>query len=464
MTPRALTSSVMCALVLFSCAPDPKVVAERTAIDIQALLREAWITAEETNGWASLDSSLVAMGLSPQSRSSSVRVPAVTSLDSTVDSLKKRVNRVFVESNIVDRSGGALTFQVRGVDLCANDNGAIDPPCADAIDRQRLAIKAYGDLDLALLVGPNKDEALVLEVRKGVSLAVVVDLEKAMAAANSFQAAQAGMSITYNVKARGKVEARLTKHGKGDFTASTAVLVPVTWDMTGNDGVTRTANIAARNPVASFRLEAPAKRATLQYGLGEVRYSGILRDLFGSEPTTRPLDVFLSGAGLTFVFEDGKAPRLEGVGLGSTTSTVKSGNEVLFSADFNKDHGRAVAATWEQTARGFKLNFTPGLQLNARVNLASLASPTYRVAPEHQNATYSASFLAPGKSPSVEFFTNRSSSGSSFARILEGELMFSVDDSRVAPRRFSAPTCLGSSSSGALTNTYVENFVSVPCP
>ncbi|MDP2273370.1 MAG: hypothetical protein Q8N23_08980 [Archangium sp.] len=462
MTQRALLSALV--VLSFACAPDPKVVAERTAVDVQSLVREAWVTAEGSNGWASLDSSLLALGVSAESRSTSMRVPAVTSLDTGLDSLKKRVDRIFAESNIIDRSGGALTFQVRGVDVCTDDNGALNADCAASVDRQQLFVKASGDLDLALLVGAEKNEIFSLEIRKNASIAVVVDLARSMAAMSSLQSAQQGMTVTYSFNAKGKVEWRLAKNGKDDFTLSSSVLSPVTSEMTGTDGVTRTATIGAKSPVASIRVEGPAKRATLVYGAGEVRYAGLLRDLLNDEAfASRPVDVFFAGLGATLIFEDGKNARLEGAGLGSTTSTIKSGNDVLFSIDFNKDRGRTVAATWEPTAAGFKLNFTPGLQLDARVALGVLASATYAVAPEHQNATYSASFLAPGKTPSVEFFTNRSTSGAPFGRILEGELKLSVDDAQVAARTFAAPSCLASFD-GMTTNTYVESVVAVDCP
>ena len=462
MTQRVLLSALV--LLSFACTPDPKVVAERTATDVQSIVREAWIAAEGSNKWTTLDSSLLALGVSAESRATSARVPAVTSLDTSMDGLKKRINRVFAEANIVDKSGGALTFQVRGVDVCTDDNGALDANCAASVDRQQLFIKASGDLDLALLVGAKKEEMYSLEIRKGVSVALVVDLARATAAMSALQEAQSGMSVTYSFNAKGKVELRLTKNAKDDFTLSSSVLAPVSYEMTGTDGVVRTATIGAKSPLASLHLEGPARRATFMYAYGEVRYAGLLRDLFTSETaSSRPLEAFLSGAGFTLVFEEGKIARLEGAGLGTTTSTVKSGSDLLFSIDFNKEQGRTVSATWEPTTAGFKLNFTPGLQIDAHVGLGAIASPTYTVRPEHRNATYAASFLAPGKTPSVEFFTNRTGTDGPFARIIEGELKLSVDDAQIAARTFSAPACL-KSFSGIRANEYVESLVSVACP
>jgi hypothetical protein len=465
MTNRALLALVV-SVVTFSCAPDPKVVAQRTATDVKSLVREAWVASEGSNNWATLDSSLLAIGVSAETRSTSARVPPVSSFDTALDPLSKRLDRVFAEANIVDKTGGALTFQVRGVDLCTEDNGALNAACAESVDRAKLLVKATGDLDLTLLVGEAKAEAFTIEIRAGVSLAVVIDLEKSITAMTALQQAQSGMSVTYDFKAKGKVEWRLVKNGKDDFTLSASVLSPVSYEMTGSDGVTRSATIGTKSPLASVRLEGPAKRATLQYGYGEVRYAGLLRDLFTSETeSSRPLDVFLSGAGFSLIFEEGKTARLEGVGFGNATSTIKSGTDVLLSFDFNKDQGRTVSATWEPTAAGFKLNFTPGLQLDAHVGLGAIASTTYVVKPEHLNATYSASFLATGgKSPSIEFFTARSSTdGAPIARLLEGELKFSVDDALIAARSFSAPACLASFS-GTRNNTYVESVVSVDCP
>ena len=268
MTRQSLLSLVTTALALlsFACAPDPKVVAERTATDVQSLVREAWVSAEGTNQWPTLDSSLLALGVSAEARASSARVPAVTALDTSLDSLKKRADKIFAESNIVDRSGGALTFSVRGVDVCTADSGSLDAACADSIDKQHLAIRASGDLDLVLLVGTEKAELFTLQIRKGVSVAAIVDLARATAAMAALQTAQSGAAVTYTFDAKGKVEWRLTKQGAGDFTLSASVLDPVTYTMTGTDGVTRSATIGAKSPVASLHLEGPAKRATFQYG------------------------------------------------------------------------------------------------------------------------------------------------------------------------------------------------------
>src|SRR4051812_889101 len=134
MSHRALIA-VIVSVVAFSCAPDPKVVAERTATDVKSLVREAWVASESSNNWATLDSSLLALGVSAETRATSARVPPVSNFDTSLDALSKRSDRVFVDANIVDRSGGALVFQVRGVDVCTDDSGALNASCADSVDR-----------------------------------------------------------------------------------------------------------------------------------------------------------------------------------------------------------------------------------------------------------------------------------------------------------------------------------------
>lgn len=464
MTQRALLGLVVC-VVSFSCAPDPKVVAERTATDVKSLVREAYVAGESSNNWATLDSSLLALGVSAEARANgSARVPPVQSFDASMDAFSKRIDKVFAEANIVDKSGGALTFQVRGVDVCTSDTGALDAACADQVDKLKLFIKAAGDLDVTLLVGEGKAEAFTIEIRKNVSVALIIDLEKSIAAMTAFQSAQSGTTVNYQFTAKGKMEWRLLKNGKDDFTLSTSVLAPVSYEMTGADGVTRKASIGVKSPLASLRLEGPAKRATLQYGYGEVKYAGLVRDFFGTGDSSdaRPLDVFLAGAGFSLIFEEGKTARLENVGFGSATSVIKTGDDVLFSFDFNKDQGRSVSATWAPTEKGFKLEFTPGVQLDAHLGLGVLASATYEVRPEHRDATYSASFLGSGKA-SVEFFTAQSTDGAPFARLLEGELKLSVDDPLIAARSFAAPACLAKSTA-TITNTYVESVTAVDCP
>ena len=450
-------------LLSLACAPDPKVIAQQTAADVKALLREAWQTAETTNNWPTLDSSLAAAGLSVDARRSWGRVPAISTLDQASDTIDQRIGRVFADSNIVDKGLGALTFQVRGVDLCTGANGAFDASCADSVDRLRLHVRATGNLDLTLLVGPDKAEAFTLEIRSGVSIAVTADLAKTIAAVNAVERAISGAS-TLRMTATGRVEARLMKNGPGDFTVSTAVLSPLDGEVTSNDGITRKASVGAKNPMLSARLETSARRVTLKYGVGELRYVGPVRDVFYGEPTTRPMDGFLSGADGTFVFEDGKPPRLENVGFGTATSTVKAGPDLLLSFDFNKDSGRTTAATWQPTSQGFMVSFTPGLQLNAHVGFGVLENANLSVAPENRNANYTASFLAgAGKAPTVEFLVRKDSAQPALARIIEGVLSLAVDGGQVAPRTFTAPVCLGRSS-GTVANMYIESFASVGCP
>jgi hypothetical protein len=466
MNSRNRFSLFACLLVLSSlaCAPDPKVIAKQTATDLKSIVREAWQTAETTNSWATLDSSFAAVGLRAGDRQAYLYVPAVTTLDQGTNAIDSRIERVFSDSNIVENGLGGIVFQVRGVDLCTDTSGALDSSCANSIDTLQLRVRATGNLDLTLLVGAEKTEAFTLEIRSGVSIAVTADIAKTVAAVTAIQTATSSTSTMFNVKATGRVEARLQKNGPGDFTLSTAVLTPLDYEMTGTDGVTRKASVGAKNPTMSVRIEQGARRATLKYGAGELRYSGLVRDVFGSEPTTRPMDAFLSGAEATLIFEDGKNARLENVGFGTLTSTVKAGNDLLLAFDFNKDQGRSTAATFEPTARGFKLSFTPGLQLNARLGLGVLENPNYTVSREYKNANYTASFLsAAGKNPTIEFLVRNTEQQSAFARLLEGTLQLAVNDALVSPLSFSAPACIGSAG-GMVNNVFVESFVSAPCP
>lgn len=457
--------AVMAALVVLTgCRPpDPKEVAARTSKDVQNLVREAWETGAQTNNWRSVDDFFVQSGAST-STSSRPRIPAASQLDSGLDSVSEVLARVFTEGNVVDTAGGAVTFQVRGLDVCSNS-----PDCISQVDRMDIRVKAWGDMDMALLVGPQRFEVSVLRIRAGKSIAWEVDLAQAQQASaflTQVLNTNTGFQLPYaTLTASGKYELKLEKNAAMDFTLSQSILTPLTWAMTASDGVTRTASLEARSPAYSVRVEGAARKLTALVNLGQTSYRGLWKD-FGNSGASGPIEILLAGLSGTLVFEDGKnEQRLENVGIGDGQSVVRySGRDVL-TVDFNKNDGRRVNITASPTARGVSLSASPGLQVEVFTGFgaldAELGADAYQN--ELKNSRYEGSFTASsGQTPAVEILAPRGQTSGAL-QLSRGVLRLSVNDPRVAPRSFSAPMCLGTGGSTG-NNSIVEGLSAVSCP
>lgn len=462
---RGLFAALVAVLVVGCRPPDPKEVAAKTSADVKALVREAYDTGAQTNDWRSVDEAFVSTGMasSPASRP---RLAPVTSLDSGLDEYSKLLARVFTEENVVSSAGGATVFKVRGADVCTGPSGqAPAPACVEQVDKLELKLKASGDLDLTLQVGPGNIEPLTLKIRTGKSLAIETDLAQAQRAAlfinDTLSTSGAG---SVQVTASGRVELRLEKNGAQDFTFVQAITAPVSVLVTGTDGVQRTVKLAAKNPLSSIRVEAPARRLTVLADAGNVELRGLYNDLFAGT-ANGPAELLLSGFSGTLVIEDGKAHSLKRFGFGSGQSVFRYKGQDAFTFDFNASRGRTADFAWTSDASGLKLTVSPGLEVHAVSRLALLEPDlgTDVVKKEWRNARYDASFTAPaGQTPTVELLA-ATTTRSARLRLATGELALAVDDPAVAPRVFTGPICLEASSSSATTNAIVESLQSRSC-
>lgn len=429
MRPLQSLVSFACALSLLACQPpSPEEVAKKTATDTTNLLREAWQALEQTNRWTSVDDTVAGFGL-PRSASQSPRIPPVSQFDSGTDTMSAIIKRVFTEANVVSREGGSVTFRVRGVDACADANGRADQGCADWMDRMQPQVKVSGDLDLTLLVGAERAQLAVVRLRSGKSLAVEFDFATLkQVAAITQQAANPNATSSLGFDATGRLEVKLEKNGDQDFTWSHNLLSDATVAVRGTDGVQRTFSLAARSPMQQVRIEAAARRATVLVDLAAARYTGLLDELGLSRNTGRPVDIALAGFTVELKVDDSGA-RLSRVALGSGASSVRSGNDVLFQADLNAALDRAFAASWTTTADGLRVAVTPGLTVDATVNLGVLAGPDFRPPEMWRHAKYTAAFQSASRKPTMDLITRPASSSSSnaVARLVDGAMTLAVD-------------------------------------
>jgi hypothetical protein len=325
-------------------------------------------------------------------------------------------------------------------------------------------VKAFGDLDLALLVGASRAEAFQLQIRAKKSLAIVVDLglaQKAVTSINETLNASGTNNPLASVTASGKIEWKLEKNGTQVFTLSYSVLNAISWSSTGQDGVARIASLEASNPTVSLHVDGPGHKGNFQANFGKAEYRGILKDL-GNQLATGPLVATLAGFTGNLIIEDSKPVVLENLGLGNSTSSVTYSGKEIFSADFNKDLGRTVTLTANTVARGWSIAANKNMSVDVNVNLESIErEPMTTLAPEFKNLKYTGTFSAPSGVPTVEFIAPTQNVGGAL-KITNGTLNLSVNEPSVAPRSFPAPVCLTSGSS--VKNAFVEGLATRPCP
>ncbi|MCC6332517.1 MAG: hypothetical protein IT380_00855 [Myxococcales bacterium] len=458
---RAPRSLVVAALTVFAfgCTPPtPEEVAARTSAEVKQLVREAYETGALTNSWRSVDDFFVNTGLAGAA-ASRPRLAGVSNLDPSLDEVSALVGRVLTEANVVSRSGGAIVFRVRGVDVCAGRNGAAPPPgCVEQVDRLQLDVLAQGQVDLTLRVGADHLEVLTLRIREGKSLALESDLAQVLAA----WAALSGGAPT-QVQGAGRVEVRLEKNGPQDFTFSQSVLSPLNLAVTPSDGVRRTLSVAA-STLLSLRVEGPARRLTLAVNLGQLDAAGLGGDLL-DDALVGPAQLSLAGVTGALVVQDGQAHRLERVSLGSGPSVLRYRGQDAFVVDWNSRHGRAADFTATAEAGSLSVLVTsPGLDLQVASNLELLEADLGRaLAKEFRGARYDASLTAPSGQPTVRFLAPTASRG---ARLMlaNGVLSLAVNDPAVAPRTFTGPVCLAPVSSVTPpANAFVEGLEAVAC-
>jgi hypothetical protein len=533
--------SLVSAVVLVGCRPPtPEEVAKKTASDTSNLLREAWQSVEATNGWASVDDVFVSIG-APSSTPQSPRLPTVSNYDKASDSFSSMMVRVFTEANVTKREGASLTFQVRGVDVCRATNGEVLTSCADQIDQLHAQVRVSGDLDVSVLFGANEVEVGVVHLVSGKSISLEVDLANAGPLATLWQQVfngQQGATVTF--AGQGKLKVSLVKNAGLDFTLGVAAVTDLQLSITASDGVARTGSLGARDTLAQVHISGPSRSASATVSFVNAHYTGLLRDLGMYTDTELPADAFVAGLTAELSVDDSGA-RVKNLGLGATTSTLRTGSTVLISGDFNANLGRAVDITWGNASQGFQLTGRPGVTVDATFNLGAVTGMKFHPIEEFRNVHYTGSFTSPSSAPSVVVLTRKASSSTSNAifQLVEGTYAisadvrspcagvdnvaacntmktshmcggktptvdcstfagnacwnewyfdcvgsswrcsngaFSVDAAQraascslvvygqVAPRSFSAPTCLGGGSSSSSGNAFVQGLVAGACP
>ncbi len=424
--------SVAVLSTLFACPPDPKVVAEKTAKDTSSLIREAWQSAEQTNDWQSVDKffeGTFGVRRGRTENTSAIYVPAVSNFDTGSDVAGKSLGRVFDKSNVVKTEGGAVYFNVRGVDVCVGNDGVVNTSCADTIDGLTPQLKVSGDLDIAVLLGTNHVEAAVFHLVSKKSIAIDLDLAHANDVAQIMQRAfNPNQEPFLSGTASGKLQLKLEKNKDFDFSVSVSLLSDLNLSWNTTSMASRSYFLQARSPAVQVRVDAPSRRITAKLDFGNGHYTGKGEEFGLAQAATSTIDASLAGLTADFLFDDSNY-QLNNVSLGGTTSTLKSGSTTMLQVDLNAALGRKVDLAALETTDGLRVTAKPGLVIDATTNFGALDDFDFHVSEELRNSKYSFSFTSTG-TPTLDFFLRRIANGESgmpVARLADGTIKVKVD-------------------------------------
>ena len=438
---------VLAALSLLAAcgAPTPEEIAKATATDVQDLVKESITTARRVNTmqwYADLHASLAkANGSTPGARP---EIPDASTTDDSFTDYKTLIGRIFTEANVVERPSGAVIFKVKGVDLCTplRGSGTASQSCIDQFEKLQFAIRASGQTDLALLVGPSRIEALTVQIRTKQSITVGVNLAQAQQAIAFIDSVEKNFLNGITIAGAGALELKLQKNAD-------------------RDGIARKFSSAAK-PWLSVRMESGQARVTATANVGQSGYQGLWSDVFGTTLRT-PMEVSLSGATASLVAQDGQPLKVTGIGLGPSTSTLTFGGTKVFSADLNEASGRQLDVEVTLNAQGLPVwTATPGFALKLFFGLEALKNAGQSVDPHLLRSTYTYALTGQGSAPKVELLA-RSATFRGGVRLLSGALSVTSDSPSDVGRSFAMGSCL-TSYSGSSQNPAMDLFSSAACP
>jgi hypothetical protein len=340
--------------------------------------------------------------------------------------------RIFTEDNVEGTEGDSTLFRLMGDDVCTTSASVpAAPECVQAVDRMELRIRATNTdndgIDLGFLIGPNRDEPMVLSFGKK-TMAVVVDLGESKEAVQ-FLAPSAAQQLPRVMV--GRVELRLTENGEQDLTFSTGILNAIQIEMDRN-GATHAFSTARAVPLSELRMDAKAKRVSFDLDLGTTEYKG---PYGGTSPLANKQVVYsLSGLSFAFSAEEGQNDFvIAHVGLGDAQSYMSLDGTKVFTADLNPLSNRHFDLNLSKGADGLPLvRVMPEFDLATKFFLAPLkVDPMAEVPSYYEDQSYRVR-LSGGSAPSIRPVAANTTTGfPGGLQVVSGELKLEGGSSAV---------------------------------
>lgn len=353
-------------------------------------------------GMQSLDTSLATLPMPLWPRPSTEPDPLVPR-DAIDESPGEELARALREKVFTDANyEGDGVYRLHGADFCEHDavTDAPDPECVNDFDAAEIRVRALlaGDgLDLTLLIGPARSEPITVELRTD-RVSLTLDLAETKEAIVHV-AAIAGETVEMPAVVDGVAVLSLKRNGPQDVSVELSARRAIRIEGTLPEGRGDYAfGLAAGDPLGSVRVRGPERSLELALDLGPFTVSVPWRELAPESALTGQLAVDWKGlSGSVLLDEAQQLLRLENLGFGDSTSSVKLGAETLFALDLNPAAGRRFdLAVTPVAGANPTLGFTPELDLSLAFHLAPLAEAGEDVPGYLTDETYRLRFTGAG--------------------------------------------------------------------
>ncbi|MBL4637524.1 MAG: hypothetical protein JKY56_26950 [Kofleriaceae bacterium] len=282
------------------------------------------------------------------------------------------------------------------------EDPVLDPDCVSnlAAIQPLIHVESAGDgLDFDLLIGPDKDNPLSLELRTG-RLSVVADLAAAKRSAEHISSVTNDpLDLPQTIE--GVVAATIELHGTKDVSLSLAIRsdIAISGDI---EGEAVSFSLEATDPLLSLRVDEIAQEVTALVDLKRTQLSIPLHLFAGDSvddqqgdqaltPDNRRLDIDWKGYSTTLsLSEAAQSFALTNIGLGDGQSTLKLDGQTFFALEMNADSGHAFDLDIAEVAGALPIvAISPELDLELFLDMrivaeegdeevpASLAGETY---------------------------------------------------------------------------------------
>ncbi len=338
--------------------------------------------------------------------------PEPIALDATVDEGSQAMvdflsTSIFVDGNIETEATTEITYLLRGDVVCESFaststsgsgstvvNGSTGPEpsgdvvveenteCIEAVDaaeiRLRVTAPAPGDVDVAILVGPQRFNPASFEFHQD-QLAAEIDFAGAKGAVEHIAASLGEDAPELPTVMAGRVRGALKANGPESVTTTFSVLTPV--DIQHPDF---SLQVASSTPASELTIDGANKQLLALSNLGvtdlafAVESIDFMIDEFGNETEVverTDYEVHLGGATGQVIFDlNSETVAATGLGLGNGTTTVAVNGQQVLGLDVNPNDGRTFDLGVQTAGTDdIQLTVSPLFHLQAAMTFENMA-------------------------------------------------------------------------------------------
>ncbi len=257
--------------------------------------------------------------------------------------------RVLADANIEAQEEFAITYLVSGAVACAVPGEPLDAECVADVDAAQIRLvvtsPAAGDVDVDLLIGPNRVNPLSAQIHQD-----LVALEADLGAIKDSAAHLGGITgepIELPATFEGRIRLELNAPSDHEVGAAFSVLQAV--KVADGD---YSFSIGQSLPAFSLKADSTAKTLVSTSNIGAVdgsfRNTTFSYDSASGAETESSYDLGFHLAGLTgttLLDVASEVLTVTGMGLGSSTSTMSVDGQRVAAIDLNAADGRTLNAT-----------------------------------------------------------------------------------------------------------------------